>query len=91
MADFWWWGYQYGHNLDPTAIIVVPDMTYQPPLIGTKQLLNFTASSWPAAGTFVAGVAFMCGVAALLWRRNASQVIACPAAAGQRMLASAAV
>jgi copper chaperone NosL len=41
-------------------------MTYQPPLIGTKQLLNFTASSWPDVGGVLAGVAFALGVAALV-------------------------
>ena len=38
-------------------------MTYQPPLIGTKQLLNFTATSWPALGAVCLGVAFALGVA----------------------------
>ncbi|HEX9893690.1 MAG TPA: hypothetical protein VGA78_07180, partial [Gemmatimonadales bacterium] len=41
LGDFWKWGYDYGHNLDPTAAIKVPGMAYQPPLIGTRQLLNF--------------------------------------------------
>jgi copper chaperone NosL len=50
LVDFWLWGYDYGHNLDPTAAIVVPGMSYQPPLIGTKQLLNFTAFSGPDIG-----------------------------------------
>ncbi len=40
-------------------------MTYQPPLIGTKQLLNFTATSWPAIGGVLAGVAFALALAAL--------------------------
>ena len=58
MYDFWRWSYDYGHNLDlENAIIVVPGMTYQPPLIGTKQLLNFTATSLPATGAIVAGLA----------------------------------
>lgn len=47
LYDFWKWEYDYGHNLDPHAIIKIPDMYYQPPLIGTEQLLNFTASSYP--------------------------------------------
>ncbi|HNT50215.1 MAG TPA: hypothetical protein PKK67_06490, partial [Cyclobacteriaceae bacterium] len=47
LVDFWLWGYDYGHNLDPTAAINIPGMSYQPPLIGTKQLLNFTAFSGP--------------------------------------------
>jgi hypothetical protein len=51
LYDYWKWGYDYGHNLDvDTAIIKIPGMTYQPPLIGSKQLLNFTATSWPAPG-----------------------------------------
>ncbi|QLH31772.1 MAG: hypothetical protein HWD62_04435 [Cyclobacteriaceae bacterium] len=50
LVDFWLWGYDYGHNLDPTAAINIPGMTYQPPLIGTKQLLNFTAFSGPDIG-----------------------------------------
>jgi copper chaperone NosL len=53
LVDFYMWGYDYGHNLDPTAPIVVPGMSYQPPLIGTKQLLNFTAYSGPALGGWI--------------------------------------
>jgi len=50
MIDFWRWEYDYGHNLDPHAAIIVPGMAYQPPLIGFKQLLNFGAYSVPAIG-----------------------------------------
>ena len=50
MADFWRWEYEYGHDLDPTAAIIVPGMAYQPPLIGFKQLLNFGAYSIPDIG-----------------------------------------
>lgn len=50
MVDFWRWEYNYGHNLDPNAAIVVPGMAYQPPLIGFKQLLNFGAYSIPDIG-----------------------------------------
>ncbi len=51
LYDYWKWGYEYGHDLDTeTAIIKIPGMTYQPPLLGSKQLLNFTATSWPASG-----------------------------------------
>lgn len=50
MYDFWRWEYEYGHNLDPNAAIVVPGMAYQPPLIGFKQLLNFGAYSIPDTG-----------------------------------------
>lgn len=53
LVDFYLWGYDYGHNLDPTAPIVVPGMAYQPPVIGTKQLLNFTAFSGPDIGGWI--------------------------------------
>ena len=63
MADFYRWNYNYGHNLDPNAAIVVPGMAYQPPLIGYKQLLNFGAYSMPDTG----GMLFIaCGVLILL-------------------------
>jgi copper chaperone NosL len=71
LADFWRWTYDYGHNLDfANAIIKVPGMSYQPPLIGTKQLLNFTASSWPAAGGWFAFAAMALAIAAVVfaWR-----------------------
>ncbi|MEO7175137.1 MAG: nitrous oxide reductase accessory protein NosL [Saprospiraceae bacterium] len=50
MVDFWFWEYDYGHNLNPDAAIIVPGMSYQPPLIGYKQLLNFGAYSVPDIG-----------------------------------------
>jgi copper chaperone NosL len=63
-VDFWYWGYDYGHNLDPTAAIRVPGMSYQPPVLGSKQLLNFTAHSWPGIGGWTLAVAL--GIAACL-------------------------
>ena len=65
LADFYRWSYDYGHDLDPDAIIKVPGMSYQPPMLGSKQLLNFTATSWPAWGGIAAGVAFALGALAL--------------------------
>jgi hypothetical protein len=71
LGDFWKWGYDYGHQLDPTAAIKVPGMSYQPPVIGSKQLLNFHATSWPGLGGWiiVASLACVLVVAALEWRR----------------------
>lgn len=81
LGDFYRWSYDYGHNLDAgTAIITVPGMTYQPPLIGEKQLLNFRAASWPATGGILAGLAFALGAAAAVLssraRRRARTTIA---------------
>ncbi|MEI8058887.1 MAG: hypothetical protein WCG67_01920, partial [Ferruginibacter sp.] len=53
MYDFWRWEYNYGHNLNPDAAIIVPGMAYQPPLIGYKQLLNFGAYSMPDIGGWI--------------------------------------
>ncbi len=56
--DYWRWGYRYGHDIDREhAIIKIPEMTYSPPLIGSKQLLNFRATSWPASGGIALGLA----------------------------------
>lgn len=51
--DFYRWGYDYGHNLDPNAAIQVPGLSYQPPVVGFKQLLNFGAWSLPDAGGWI--------------------------------------
>jgi len=55
--DFYLWEYDYGHNLDPNAIMKFtnPDgsiMGFQPPLIGSKDILNFTAHSYPRQGAW---------------------------------------
>lgn len=57
--DFYLWEYDYGHNLDPRAPIKVPGMAYQPPVIGTKMLLNFKADSWPALGGIFMGLGIL--------------------------------
>jgi hypothetical protein len=41
--------YTYGHNLDPTASIKVEPFT--PPLFGTKQIANFSVTSYPDIGS----------------------------------------
>lgn len=58
MADFWWRTYTFGHTLDfAHAAIQIPGLAYQPPIIGVKQIANFTASAWPASGGIIMGVA----------------------------------
>ncbi len=53
LYDFYRWGYDYGHHLDPQAPIQVPGLYYQPPLVGHKRLLNFDAYSFPDVGGWV--------------------------------------
>ncbi|OQP64330.1 hypothetical protein A3860_20375 [Niastella vici] len=73
MVDFYRWEYNYGHNLNPAAPIQVPGMSYQPPLIGYKQLLNFGAWSVPDAGGWIfvgAGVLMVLAAWLELRRKN---------------------
>ena len=67
MYDFWSWLYDYGHNLDPRAAIIVPGMSYQPPLLGYKDLLNFRAGSFPDLGGYAIIISgFMAVIAVML-------------------------
>ncbi|EPG74955.1 hypothetical protein LEP1GSC058_1593 [Leptospira fainei serovar Hurstbridge str. BUT 6] len=60
LYDFWRWEYNYGHNLNPEAPIIVPGMAYQPPLLGCKQMLNITACSFPSYGGIILLSALLC-------------------------------
>lgn len=76
MYDFWKWEYDYGHNLDPHAIIKIPGMSYQPPLIGTEKLLNFTASSMPHLGGILVGVSIAIAIIAIfLYKNNEHRIV----------------
>ena len=72
MYDFYQWGYDYGHHLDPKAAIQVPGLSYQPPLFGHKKLLNFDAYSYPDIGGWIvisiAGIFFCVWI--YEWYRN---------------------
>ena len=69
MYDFYLWEYDYGHNLDPKAIMKFtnPDgsiMGFQPPLFGSKDILNFTAHSYPRTGAYLMFVGMMLTITA---------------------------
>jgi copper chaperone NosL len=74
LYEFWSWNYEFGHNLSPDAPIKVPGMTYQPPLIGVKTLLNFRTTSFPAWGSFFVAAAFATALFALLRDRRRRMV-----------------
>ncbi len=65
LVDFYMWGYDYGHNLDPSAAIQVAGLSYQPPLIGHKKLLNFDAYSYPDTGGWV--IVVVTGLFFIIW------------------------
>ncbi|MCJ7758918.1 MAG: hypothetical protein MUP24_12325 [Gillisia sp.] len=58
MYDFNSWLIEYGTDLDPNAIMKMTNMdgtplTYKPPLLGSKKILNFTAHSYPRLGAYM--------------------------------------
>lgn len=65
--DFYLWEYDYGHNLSDTAPIKIPGASFQPPLIGVKEILNFTAVSLPHRGGYFFGLGMLlAGIASWL-------------------------
>jgi copper chaperone NosL len=74
-VDFYMWEYDYGHDLDPTAAIIVPGMSYQPPLIGSKELLNFVAHSYPDTGGMIVIGAGMLGLLLLIYETKFNKSI----------------
>lgn len=70
IIDFWMWEYDYGHDLNPKAAIQVPGMVYQPPLFGSKWLLNFKAISFPHIGGLLLATSVMLSVVGLFFVRS---------------------
>ncbi|MCF8237307.1 MAG: hypothetical protein K9I85_04070 [Saprospiraceae bacterium] len=68
--DFYLWEYDYGHNLSDTAPIKIPGASFQPPLIGSKDILNFTAVSLPHIGGYLAGAGIFFSFLAYWFRRK---------------------
>ncbi|MFC2103479.1 hypothetical protein ACFLSS_03515 [Bacteroidota bacterium] len=66
LYDFYMWEYDYGHNLNPQAAIKIPGMAYQPPLIGSKMLLNFNAISMPHIAAYILAFSAILGYVALV-------------------------
>lgn len=66
LYDFYLWEYDYGHNLNPHAAIKIPGMAYQPPLIGSKMLLNFNAISLPHISFYILVIAVALAILALV-------------------------
>lgn len=66
--DFYLWEYDYGHNLSADAPIKVPGASFQPPVIGSKMILNFVAESYPYIGGIGAGISI--ALAYIAWFLN---------------------
>jgi hypothetical protein len=78
MYDFYLWEHDYGHNLDPKAIMKFTNkdgtvMGFQPPLFGTKDILNFKAHSYPQFGALFLGLGIASGfLAYFVGKKNKS-------------------
>ncbi len=73
--DYYLWLYDYGHNLDPNAAIKIEGMTYQPPLLGSKPLLNFVAHSYPHTGSIFLLASFvLCGLAIFMQKKSSDEL-----------------
>ncbi len=70
LVDFYLWEYDYGHNLDLTAPIKIPGMSYQPPFIGSEQILNMNALSMPDLGSYVIALTILLTLASLYLNRK---------------------
>lgn len=64
LYDFYLWEYDYGHNLSDKAPIKIPGASFQPPVFGTKLILNFTAKSYPHIGGYFATLSIILSVLA---------------------------
>ena len=76
LYDFYMWEYDYGHNLNPHAAIKIPGMAYQPPLIGSKMLLNFNAISMPHIGSWILVATVVLAVIAVIMDKKSKKEIA---------------
>ncbi|HMQ50141.1 MAG TPA: hypothetical protein PKA00_22135 [Saprospiraceae bacterium] len=74
MYDFYLWEYDYGHNLSDTAPIKIPGASFQPPLFGKKDILNFVAVSLPHIAGYFVGLSMLLGFGAwFLKNKNKKQ------------------
>lgn len=75
MYDFYLWEYDYGHNLDPKAIMKFEGESFQPPLIGRKEIINFTAISMPHISGAFLGISVLLGLVATYFKSKNSKKI----------------
>ncbi|MFK5972375.1 MAG: hypothetical protein QM485_03760 [Flavobacteriaceae bacterium] len=80
LYDFYLWEHDYGHNLDPKAIMKFtnPDgsqMGFQPPLFGSRDILNFRAHSYPKLGAYFLAVGIGFGLLAYIFGKKEKNLI----------------
>lgn len=78
LYDFYLWEHDYGHDLDPKAIMKFtnPDgsvMGFQPPIFGSKDILNFRAHSYPRLGALFLGLGIAASLVAFFVGKKAAK------------------
>ena len=66
--DFYLWEYDYGHNLDENAPMKFEGESFQPPLIGKKNVINFIAMSYPHIGGYFLIISVMFSALAVYFK-----------------------
>lgn len=85
-ADFYRWLYQFGHTVDPLAIIDIEG--YTPPMLGSSQFMNFYILSFPGVAFYVLIGALLIGLAAFVLAGGFRRQKATARAVGDRQVAS---
>lgn len=80
LIDFYIWEHDYGHDLDPKAIMKFtnPDgsvMGFQPPFFGSKDILNFKAHSYPQLGAYFLAIGIALGFVAYYVGKKEKQIV----------------
>lgn len=75
LIDFYIWEHDYGHNLDPKAILKFTNedgsvMGFQPPFFGSRDILNFRAHSYPQLGAYFLALGMGLGLLAYFIGKN---------------------
>lgn len=78
-ARFYMKMYALGHELNPEAPLHIPPFT--PPVFGSREIANFTSSSYPRAGSFWLGLFLATLAGTLLWHLVAGRIQAARAEA----------
>jgi len=73
LYDFYLWEYDYGHTLDPKAPMKFEGESFQPPLLGRKDIINFTAISMPHIAGYLLGLSLIFGILATYFKTQHSK------------------
>lgn len=74
LIDFYLWLHKFGTELSSNAPIKVPGMTYIPPFLGNKSLLNFNALSLPYFGSMGIAIPLIAGILVFWYEQKRKKI-----------------